>query len=66
MEVRPIRKFELELRLLEAVEHLMATQKVKFIMKDTDFDGQAGTNHLSHRLDGLIAHFKKLKLKIFL
>lgn len=48
MEGRTFRKYELELRILEAVEHLMSTQRVKFIMKDAAFDGQAGTNHTSH------------------
>uniref|UniRef100_A0A672QJ46 Cilia and flagella associated protein 54 n=1 Tax=Sinocyclocheilus grahami TaxID=75366 RepID=A0A672QJ46_SINGR len=46
MEGRAFRKYELELRILEAVERLMSTQRVKFIMKDAAFDGQAGTNHI--------------------
>ncbi|XP_050964277.1 cilia- and flagella-associated protein 54-like [Labeo rohita] len=44
MESRTFRKHELELRILEAVEHLMSTQRVKFIMKDAAFDGQADKN----------------------
>uniref|UniRef100_A0A671L4N8 Uncharacterized protein n=1 Tax=Sinocyclocheilus anshuiensis TaxID=1608454 RepID=A0A671L4N8_9TELE len=35
---RAFRKYELELRILEAVERLMSTQRVKFIMKDAAFD----------------------------
>uniref|UniRef100_A0A672QIV7 Uncharacterized protein n=1 Tax=Sinocyclocheilus grahami TaxID=75366 RepID=A0A672QIV7_SINGR len=38
MEGRAFRKYELELRILEAVERLMSTQRVKFIMKDAAFD----------------------------
>lgn len=45
MDGRPFRKYEQELRLLEAVERLFSTQRVKFTMKDAAFDGQAGTNH---------------------
>lgn len=44
MEGCPFRKYELELRLLEAVERLLSTQRVKITMKDAAFDGQAGTN----------------------
>lgn len=46
MEGHAFRKYELELRILEAAERLMSTQRVKFIMKDAAFDGQAGTNHI--------------------
>lgn len=46
MEGRMFRKYELELRILEAAERLMSTQRVKFITKDAAFDGQAGTNHI--------------------
>ncbi|XP_073695305.1 cilia- and flagella-associated protein 54 [Garra rufa] len=38
MEGRMFRKHELELRILEAAERLMSTQRVKFIMKDAAFD----------------------------
>ncbi|KAG1953321.1 cilia- and flagella-associated protein [Pimephales promelas] len=44
MEGCPFRKYELELRLLEAVERLMSTQKVKITMKDAAFDDQADKN----------------------
>ncbi|XP_058629752.1 cilia- and flagella-associated protein 54-like isoform X3 [Onychostoma macrolepis] len=44
MEGRAFRKYEVELRILEAAERLMSTQRVKFIMKDTAFDGQADKN----------------------
>ncbi|KAK2892722.1 hypothetical protein Q8A67_012710 [Cirrhinus molitorella] len=40
MEGRMFRKYELELRILEAAEHLMSTQRVKFIMKDAAFDNK--------------------------
>ncbi|XP_051974973.1 cilia- and flagella-associated protein 54 [Xyrauchen texanus] len=38
MEGRLFRKFELELMLLEGVEHVMSTQRGKCIIKDTTFD----------------------------
>ncbi|XP_051544314.1 cilia- and flagella-associated protein 54 [Myxocyprinus asiaticus] len=38
MEGRLFRKFELELMLLEGVEHVMSTQRGKCIMKDTTVD----------------------------
>nr|XP_055046418.1 cilia- and flagella-associated protein 54-like isoform X2 [Misgurnus anguillicaudatus] len=41
LEGRLFRKYELELMLLKAVESLISTQKVKFIMKDTAACGQA-------------------------
>ncbi|XP_026065483.1 cilia- and flagella-associated protein 54 isoform X3 [Carassius auratus] len=44
MEGSTFRKYELELKILEAVEHLMSNQKVKFIMKDAAFDGPADKN----------------------
>ncbi|XP_048011696.1 cilia- and flagella-associated protein 54 isoform X3 [Megalobrama amblycephala] len=44
MDGRPFRKYEQELRLLEAVERLFSTQRVKFTMKDAAFDGQADKN----------------------
>ncbi|KTG47578.1 hypothetical protein cypCar_00019462 [Cyprinus carpio] len=44
MEGRTFRKYELELKILEAVEHLISNQKVKFIVKDAAFDGQADKN----------------------
>lgn len=50
MEGRTFRKYELELKILEAVEHLISNQKVKFIVKDAAFDGQAGTNISSCRI----------------
>ncbi|KAK7149598.1 hypothetical protein R3I94_009044 [Phoxinus phoxinus] len=44
MEGCSFRKYELELRLLEAVERLLSTQRVKITMKDAAFDGQADKN----------------------
>ncbi len=61
MEGRMFRKYELELRILEAADRLMSTQRVKFIMKDAAFDGQSGTNHiilLNHRKSQ--ANYKKI------
>lgn len=61
MEGCSFRKYELELRLLEAVERLLSTQRVKTTMKDAAFDGQAGTtqefNDFTHSNNQIIEIF---------